>query len=188
MLWILFAGGFIGAFAMFLAIIIEMLFSYGRDWSDVGRYAIRMGIFIVIGLVGFFGLGKIDTLLYKEVAQTGDRKLVSLTDNSEISGNGSGNLFYVIVSSDTDEIYSFYYETNNGSVKRCDVDADNATIYETDDCTPHIVEYTTHTKSKMNKVLSTILILGYDVESDQKTYEIYIPKGTAIRTFSLDAQ
>lgn len=186
MLWILlFVGGF-GAIIMFLFAIVEMFSSY-RVWSNVGSYAIRMGIFIVIGLVGLFGLSGIDALSYEEVAQTGDWELVSLTDNSELSGSGSVGLFYVHVSIDTDEVYSFYYEVNNGGVKRGKVDADYTTIYEKDDCTPHVVEYTTYTKNKMNKVLRAILAFGYG-EPSQKTYEIYTPTGTILRTFFLDAQ
>lgn len=186
MLWIALVVGGFGAFIMLLFTIVGMFSSY-RVWSDIGSYAIRMGIFIVIGLVGLFGLGGIDALSYEEVAQTGDWELVSLTDNSELSGSGSGGLFYVHVSIDTDEVYSFYYEVNNGGVKKGKVDADYTTIYEKDDCTPHVVEYTTYTKIKMNKVLRAILTFGYG-ESSNTTYEIYIPKGTILRTFSLDAQ
>ena len=186
MLWILLIVGGFGALIMLIITIFVMFSSY-RDWDDVGSYAIRMIIFIVIGLVGFFGLSGIGTLSYEEVTQTGDWELVSLTDNSEISGSGSGSLYYVHVSIDTNDVYSFYYEVNNGGVKRGKVDADYTTIYEKDDCTPHVVEHTTYTKNKMNKVLRAILAFGYG-ESSQKTYEIYTPTGTILRTFSLDAQ
>lgn len=186
MLWILLIVGGIGAVMMLIDIIFEMFGSY-IDWSDVGRYAIRMVIFIVIGLVGLFGFSGIDALSYEKVAQTGDWELVSLTDNSEISGSCSRGLFYVHVSIDTDEVYSFYYDVDNGGVKRGKVDANYTTIYEKDDCTPHVVEYTTYTKNKMNKVLRAILAFGYG-ESSQKNYEIYTPTGTILRTFSLDTQ
>ena len=186
MLWILLVVGGFGAFIMFFLTIAGILSSY-RDWHEVGSYAIRMVILIVIGSIGLFGFIGIDALSYEEVAQTGDWELISLTDNSEIAGNVSGGLFYVHVSIDTDEAYSFYYKVNNGGIKRGKVNADYTTIYEKDDCTPHVVEHTTYIKNKMNKVLRLILAFGYG-ESSQKTYEIYTPTGTILRTFSLDAQ
>ena len=186
MLWILLIIGILGAAIMLVATIDEMLSRF-RDWKDVGNYAIRMVIFIVIGSVGFLGIRGINALSYEEVAQTGDWELVSLTNNRELSGSGSSGLFYVHISIDTDEVFSFYYEVNNDGIKRGKVDADYTTIYEKDDCTPHVVEYTTYTKNKMNEVLRAILTFRYG-ESSQKTYEIYIPTGTILRTFSQDSQ
>lgn len=84
-------------------------------------------------------------------------------------------------------VYSFYYKVSNGGIKRGKVNAEYTTIYEKDDCTPHVVEYTTYTKNKMNEVLRAVLVFGYE-GSSQKTYEIYTPTGTILRTFSLDAQ
>ncbi len=54
---------------------------------------------------------------------------------------------------------------------------EKVTIYEKDDCTPHVEEYTTYTKNKMNRILRMILAFGYG-ESSKKSYEIYIPTGT----------
>lgn len=195
MLWIfvVVGGGVATIMAIFTIGEIVGATKY-TDWSKIDRHFVRFFIFAVIELVGCFGLIGIGTLSYEEVVQTNDWKLVSLTDNSEISGSGSSGLFYVHVSIDTDEVYSFYYKVNNGGVKRGKVDADYTTIYEKDDCTPHIVEHTTYTKNKMNKILMSILTFGYysnpiqPIQTSQKTYEIYTPTGTILRTFSQDAQ
>lgn len=187
MLWILLVVGGLGALVMAILASAELFSSYYKDRNYIAVRAKCMGIFIVIGLVGLFGLSRIDDLSYEEVAQTDDWELVSLMDNSEISESGSGGLFYVHVSIDTDEVYSFYYKVNNGGVKRGKVDAEYTTIYEKDDCTPHVVEYTIYTKNKMNKVLRAILAFGYG-ETSQKTYEIYTPTGTILVTSSLDKQ
>lgn len=186
MLWILLLVGGFGAIVMLLFALLEMSSSF-RNWYDVRGYAIKMVILIVVGLVGLFGLAGIGSLSYDEISQTDNWELASITDNSQISGKGSGGLFYVCVSIDTEEIYSFYYQVNDGGFKRGKVDADTATIYEKDDCTPHVVEYTTYTKNKMNSILRIVLAFGYG-ESSQKTYEIYTPTGTILRTFNLDSQ
>lgn len=197
MLWIFVVVGGVGAVIIGLFCIFEIFGPSKPDCSKVDRYVVRFVIFSVTQLVGFFGLIGIGTLSYEEVVQTDDWELVSLTDNSEISGSGSSGLFYVHVSIDTDEVYSFYYKVNNGGVKRGKVDADYTTIYEKDDCTPHVVEHTLYTKNKMNKVLMAILTFGYysnpiqpiqPSQTSQKTYEIYTPTGTILRTFSQDAQ
>ena len=146
-----------------------------------------MVILAIVGLIGFFGLDKIRTSTIEEISKTGEWDIVSLTDNSEVDGSTTGGLFYVYCSIDTDEVYSFYYETTDGGIKRGKVDADNTTIYEKEDCIPHVVEYTTYTKNKMNKTLREILAFGFG-ESSKKSYEIYAPSGSVIRTFSLDAQ
>lgn len=194
MLWIFVVVGGVVEVIMGLFCSFEIFGPSKPDWSKVDKYVVRFVIFTVTTLVGFFGLIGIGTLSYEEVVQTNDWKLVSLTDSNEISGSGSSGLFYIHVSIDTDEVYSFYYKVNNGGVKRGKVDADYTTIYEKDDCTPHVVEHTTYTKNKMNKVLMAILTFGYysnpiqPIQPIQKTYEIYTPTGTILRTFSQDAQ
>lgn len=181
----LFVGGF-GAIIELIFMLCE-IFSSLRDWCKVRNYAIKIGIFIAVGLTGLFSLAGIGCLSYNEVSQTGNYEMVSLTDNSQISGKGSGGLFYVHISIDTDEVYSFYYKTDDDGIKRGKVEAESTIIYEKDDCTPHVVEYTTYTKNKMNNVLRGILAFGYG-ESSDKSYEIYTPKGTILREFSLDSQ
>lgn len=183
MLWILLVVGILGAIITFFFAIVAMF----TDWSDALSYAIDTIIFFSIGSLGFFGLSGINSLSYDETVKTSDWQLVSITDNNQIFGKSSGGLFYIRISIDTDEVYSFYYKVDNGGFKRGTVNAENSTIFEKDDCTPHIVEYTTYTKNKMNVVLRTILAFGYGTSS-QKSYEIYTPTGTILRTFSLDSQ
>ncbi len=184
MLWILFVVGGLWTCIMLLFTIAEM-FSSLRDWHDVRSYAVKMLIFIGIALVGLFGLAGIDCLSYEEVSETGNWELTAITDDVRISGKGSRGRFYVRMSIDTDEIYSFYYKVDDDGFKRGTVKADNTVIYEKDDCTPHVVEYTTYTKNKMNRILRGILAFGYG-ESEQKSYNIYTPKGTILRTYTLD--
>ena len=185
MLWILLVAGVVAI--LFVAIEIFGTLVGISDWSDVLAIGKKAIIYIVLGVVGYLGLYGIGCLCYDEVSETNNWELVSITDSSQISGKGSSGLFYVYVSIDTEEVYTFYYQVDDGGFKRGKVDADVTTIYEKDDCSPHVVEYTTYTKNKMNSILRIFLAFGYG-ESSQKTYKIYTPTGTILRTFELDSQ
>ena len=190
MLWIFLIISVIGIFLTSFSAIIDIA-NVHCPWSDIGKHAMRIGFFIILGLIGFFGLNGIDALSYEEVSEpTREFKLVSLTDNSELSESDSWeNGSWLSSSTGTEDIYSFYYEVNIGQYKRGKVNAAYTTIYEKDDCAPLIIEYTPYPQNKMNTFLRKILTFGYgEAESLHKTYEIYIPTGTILRTFSLDAQ
>lgn len=163
MLWIFLIVGGCGGIIMLLCTLFEIVDCY-RDWPENSIFVKKLAIFIVIGTVGLFGIEGINCLSYTETSQTSNYELVSLTD------------------------YSFYYKNGDDiSIKSEKIEAGNTIIYEKDNCTPHIVEYTTYTKNKMNNVLRAILAFGYG-ESSEKSYEIYTPKATIPRDFSLDNQ
>ncbi len=184
MLWILLVGGALGTFLT----LIECIYSIEEwVWDRFWILLKKLIICIAVGIVGFLGLWGIDKFTYDEVVQTNNWELVSIADDSQISGNGSGGLFYLQVYIDTNEVYSYYYKVNDKGIKRGKVYADVTTIYKNDDCIPHIVEYTTYTKNKMNRILRIILGFGWG-ESSNENYEIYIPTGTIFRTFNLDSQ
>lgn len=186
MLCILCLVGIIGSLVEF---IIGIEKSFSSDCDYVWSNTIRMIIFFVIGLIGSFGLSVIDEeLSYEEVLETDNWELVSITDDVITSGNGTNGLFYVLMSIDTDDVYSFYYKVDDDGFKRGTVKADNTIVYEKNNCIPHIVEYTTYTKSRMNGILRWILTFGYGEESEKKSYNIYTPKGTILRSFTLDTQ
>lgn len=182
MLWILLGLGVLFTIALFLILVYELC-SDGY-WDIIQDLVRKLVFFIALSAVGFLGICVIDFFsYYDKVSQTGNWKLVSIKDDSQNSGKGSAGLFYVRESIDKGKVYSFYYQDNDNGFKIGEVDADRTTIYEKDDCTPHVVEYTIYTKNRMNSIL--LIILAFvDGESSKKTYEIYIPKGTILRTFN----
>lgn len=184
MLWILLV---VGLCASVICLIGVVTFLFMVEIDDVIDWLIRLAISVVVGLIGLFGLAGIGAFTEDEVSQTGNWELVSITDNSQISGEAHGSIFYVRASLDTDEVYTFYYALEDGGIKKGKVDVKTATLYEKDDCTPHVVEYTTYTKNKMPDVLRAILAFGYG-EKTEKAYEIYAPTGTVLRAFNLDMQ
>jgi len=87
---------------------------------------------------------------------------------------------------DTNDVYSYYYKVGNGYQKG-KILSENAIIYEQDNCVPCIIEYTTITKLDMNPLLSGLLTFG-SLNEETISYDIFVPTGTIVQTFSLDAE
>ncbi len=185
MLFITLIVGFFGGISSLIFLLVELFSSYIR-WSNVRRYTKITIIFVVMFFVSLFGLGAIGAQSYQETAKTAEYELVSLQDNSQISGYAGGGLFYVYASMDTNEVYMYYYKSGDG-YKKGKITSENVIIYEQESCTPSIVEYTTYTKVKMNGILEAILSFN-GFRDEEKSYEFYVPKGTVVQTFSLDLQ
>ncbi len=184
MFWVLLFLGGIGT----LIFLLEIAFGiYSRLYkrSELWRYGKNMIICIVLGVIGFLGLCDIGCHSYEEVSQTADWELVSITTDG--SQNSTVNA-YVQTSIDSDNFYSFYYKVNDGGIKKGKADAYATIIRENDDCIPHIVEYTTYSKNKLNIIIRIIFAFGFGEGPSQKTYEIYIPTGSVLSTFNLDTQ
>lgn len=177
MLWIFLAGGsFVGIFFLIIFFIER---KGGTASPDQLRTYKKMGIiFVILGIVGCLGLDIISYLIYDKVSQTGNWELELIIDED------LDESFYICESIGTEEYCSFYYRLNNGMVESKNVDLDITTIYEKDDCTPYVVEYTHHQRAKMNNTLRAILAFGFGETSCYKTYEIYIPTGKVLRKFN----
>lgn len=78
------------------------------------------------------------------------------------------------------ETYSFCYKEEDRGIKYKNIDVKTATIYENNNETPHIIQYTYYKKNTMNKVLRDILAFGFG-ESSKKRYEIVISEGTILK-------
>ena len=128
-----------------------------------------------------------NSVKYTETVQSKTYNLVSLQDESQVSSSIRGRRYYLYASINTDEVYNFYYETEDGGFKIGRIAAANSVVYEKDNCDPAVIEYTTYTKSKMNETWQKILMLDV-VKEEAKSYKVYIPKGTITREYNLDAQ
>lgn len=183
MLWIVVLGSIVVALFSIVSGIFALL---DRNWKYVLHNVIRIIIGVLVFFVSIFCLGAIGAQSYQETEKTAKYELVSLQDNSQISGSARGGLFYVYASMDTDEVYMYYYKSGDG-YRKGKITSENVIIYEQENCTPTIVEYTTYTKVKMNGILEGILSFC-SFRGEEKNYEFYVPKGTVVQTFSLDLQ
>lgn len=183
MLWVALFGSFI-AVIFAICLLIDNLIERCR--KGVLHSVIAIIICVVIFFVSFFSLVAISSKSYQETERTAEYELVSLQDNSQISGSARGGLFYVYASMDTDEVYMYYYKSGDG-YRKGKITSENVIIYEQENCTPTIVEYTTYTKVNMNGTLKGILSFC-SFTDEEKSYEFYVPKGTVVQTFSLDLQ
>lgn len=182
MLWII---GIVSAFIALVA-FCGIFFYFFTDGWELSLSALIVTIIAVVITIGCFcGLNKIYDMRYQETKQTGEWTLVSLQDNSQLSGQLYGRTFYVRASIDTIERYTFYYKLENGGYKNGKVDAEHTTIFEQDSCTPHIVQHTVTFQNKMPKWLHNTLAFGFGNEQ-YDTFELYIPKGSLVQDFTLD--
>ncbi|MDO5557329.1 MAG: hypothetical protein Q4G05_03705 [Clostridia bacterium] len=189
MLWILLLCSVIVIIVFFFKVVIEVVANVGeskKNWEMLWKYILILSITCLVSLVSVKLTSKALDSCYEEVLQTDEKELVSIADNSQVSGKASGTIFYIQASMDTEEVYSFYYRITGGGFKKGKIEAKKAVIYEENNCKPRVVEITTYTKSKMGSVLDEILLFGTEIE--EKSYKIYIPKGSICRDFSLDAQ
>ncbi len=183
MLWIAVIGSLIIGFITLVGLIFDL---FDCDWKSALHSGICLIICVVIFFVSTFCLAAILAQSYQETEKTAEYELVSLQDNSQISGSARGGLFYVYASMDTDEVYLYYYKSGDG-YRKGKITSENVIIYEQENCTPTIVEYTTYTKINMNGVLEGILSFCKFRETEI-SYEFYVPKGTVVQSFSLDLQ
>ena len=156
-----------------------------RDLKEFKMRATCFLFFFLITAIGIYVCYKAESTRYEETSQTDYKELVSLTDNSEVSGEYTHRLFYVYASIDTNEVYTFYYKLDDGGYKRDKVDSNITTIYEVDGVIPHIEEYTFKTKHNLNPIIEALLTYG---NSEETYYKIYVPKGSVVGSYNLDSK
>ncbi|MCI9178010.1 MAG: hypothetical protein HFJ28_05570 [Clostridia bacterium] len=184
MLWIILIASGIAAFIAFFCMCVDI---WEMEWYDLKEHGIKFVICLAVCSIAWVSLEGIYILRYEESNQTAEYNLVALQDYSQIKGQGAGGLFYVHISIDTVEVYSYYYQLENGGYKQGKIKAQSAVIFEQDDSTPHILVTTVDVKNKMPKWLQIILTFGFP-NKQYNTYELYVPKGSVIQDFVLDLQ
>jgi len=120
------------------------------------------------------------TLIEQKQEEEQCRELVSLKDGTRKKGFG----FLMVYSSSERDVYSYYYMTENGGYKRETTEYSNVTVFEEDNCTPRIT-----------KVITTYFhqyeffgIKWNERGGQEEGYNIYVPKGSIVREFELDAE
>lgn len=173
-------------FAILLSLVFWLFDLLFDGWKSSKRQLKRASISALVCVLSFLALCPLVLKLHTEKIETARYELVSLQDNTQISGHVRSGLFYLYASVDTDDVYTFYYIYNDG-YKKGKIVSENVTLYEDDNHTPCIIEYTTTEKLDMNPILKAILTFGM-LEDSEVSYEVFVPKGTIVPTFSLDAQ
>ena len=108
------------------------------------------------------------------------RELVSIKDGTRKESYG----FLTMYSNSERDVYSYYYMTENGGYKRETIEDYNVTIFEEDNCTPRITKVT----------ITYFYQYGFlgikwnEIERTEEEYNIYVPKGSIVREFELDAE
>lgn len=172
MLWIICFIGISVLLVIFLTVI------FGKEKLIPDNFGVFI-VFLAITAISLIGILCIDNVTYKEVEQTGNYNLLAFPEDDE------SKFHYVYISPNTNEIYA-YYSINGEKPDKREL-PENTIITEKENCIPHMEEYTIYTKSKMNRVLRGILTFDiFDLE--KKTYEVYVPEGTILKSYSVDVK
>ena len=156
--------------------VIIAIFIFWRNYRIFDYLLIEVILnTILLALVGFIvGL----MVMIALPAETIEKKvcsynIINIQDNNSTSGHfilGTGRV-------NDEMVYSFYYE-NNGQYRLKQVDVDMTVIQY--DSIARIEKY------KTVKTESTINLFAYD--SPNERYVIFVPRGTIIANYNLDAQ
>lgn len=133
--------------------------------------ALFFGLFTVLTVIGIeSGELKLD---HEERAY----EIVSLKSKSEISGSfflGTGSI-------DDREYYYTFAEVEEDRYKRVTIPSDNSIIEETDEKTPHVTKKY-YVRDGVDWIVPEWIDKG---EVSKVEYNIYVPKGTIIKEFSV---
>lgn len=156
--------------------------------NDVLSVVILLVVALAIGIPSICGIAiindRIDT--YETLEET--QGIVAIQDNSQVTG--SGNAFYVSIN--TEGVYTYYYQLDDGGYKQGQVSAEDTIIYEEDNCeNPSVQRYESYTQNNWSETWTKILLFSSKQdkwESGSTRYEIHVPKGTIVQDFTLDAE
>lgn len=163
--------------AWLIGLAVFLFVQWTDSWSDLADKVMYTAFgTITSGAFAFLILVLINLVTYGVVGEhtekVGEAKLAALADNVGPSGSfflGSGNI--------DDEASFFYYEKNGDAYTLEHVDADNVTIVESSE-TPRIEFY----ESVTNNQFWHLGGMG------ERSYKFYIPEGSIMNNFTLDAE
>lgn len=149
MLWLFFGIGLIEGVFFLIRSMIEMFYYKGKTGKLLG--CVHKTIqYAVIFVLCFVGIQAIDLFSYQETVQTQDYKVAYVMDNQ------------------------LYYKVRANCTGKIATNAENVVIKE-EECIPHIIEYTTYTRSKLSDFWRLVLVLDA-FDPIVKSYEVYAPE------------
>ena len=179
--WNLFA---IPKLLLFISCCLWLVFVGDDDWGSLPFF---VGMFITIisymvsGVLYFKNVREDET---PDITAT-NTPIICAKDNSTISGNMSGGIFYVQASVSEKSEYHYYYQQEDGGIKLGTIPADDTTIYyveEGENAYLQTIVETTYTWDYNNDP-ATI----WD-ETSETTYKLYVPEGSITSVYELDAE
>ena len=114
--------------------------------------------------------------------------LVSVDTKTKTEGSST----FLVADTGEEDVYTFFYETENGGVKKGKVNSKNVIVFETNETEPSIIRYE---ESFAGYTLSNLMTLegnrpaefnNDSSEENDVRYEIYVPEGTIVQKFQLE--
>ena len=168
------------------AILVIVSLYHLLHYSEGGRKFTIGGIYGIIGIIiicCFYYMKSNRNWTQKEIFVS-ETYIVSLADGQQVSGKGS--MFYISIN--TDNTYSYYYQQEDGGYRRATLMANNTTIYEKENCTEPKIEFYNIEKTNQPTEVEEWLVMGELTEVTGTINKVYVPKGSIVRDFKLDAQ
>ena len=143
--------------------------------------ALTVVAFCITGLIYIFN---VEISEIPEVVTT-NIKIVCVKDNSYITGQMSGGVFYKNGSISEEHVYNYYYETGDGGIKLGTIPAEDTVICYVD--------------SEEDVRLERIETINYAINNNNTpatkikhapiiTYKLYVPKGSIDNVYTFDAE
>lgn len=136
-------------------------------------------ILIVLGVLVLAYLGIMANKNNYEIVEKDTKELVTLQDNISVDGEffiGTGNV-------DSQNYYYYMYSSGYGGLKQDKVPTKNSTVFyiENETDKPLIVEFEKDYKGFLSGIMNSL-------DSERKSYEIYIPKGSVLDDISINLE
>lgn len=164
---------FVGVFILIGTVLIlkDRDGYFGAPW-------LLISVFIAIGCV-FSLIVSMFISIFSGVPQTNTINLAALADG----GNTSGSFFLGIGTVKDRQVFSFY--TNTAGVYRLEqVDAQDAVVLESTG-QPHVE---VHCTNRFNKNWNIVANNNKTCPFRSSTFKFYVPKGSVVNQFTLDAK
>ncbi len=160
----------LGVFIMAALLVINSV-KHNRLYKKLSALGIIAMLIVIINTIAIMVIGN---MTYDENVQTKRYDSISPIEHCVIG---------------EEEIYTFFFQdgdkpikignTNYPSIKICNINAENSTIYELDIDKAYVIEHTVYTQNKLERIWQYILFFAKIAPSEKKVYDIYVPTGTA---------
>lgn len=160
-----------------------------EDYKSLSlRDKIIVGIVMIIGLTPVWfllwgvtvALLDIDPVIESEHLY--NETIVSIKDNSQVEGNIRGGIFLIRGNINQKEYYMGYKQNEDGSFSQFKVPVERSKIYETTDgFRLEIYEF-------RQKNTGLFVMPCHQCTEEHRQYKIYVPKGSIVQDFTLDAE
>lgn len=168
---------------LFISVCLYVLFC--DEWDACVPFEIGIVITVIAFIVaGVMYLKNVEKCEVPDVSTT-TCTVICAKDNSSVTGNISGGIFYVQSSVSEKSVYKYYYQLEDGGIKQDTIPVESTTIYFVKSGEDTYLETIVTTKYYLNKNNTPATRW---CENSKKTYKLYIPEGSITNVYEFNAE